>query len=199
MDLEQNTQPQDDRIDQQAASTQQAAPTQQAATTQQDLTQAEPQSEGLDPSPWTEQTPDASAHEPDDGGLAPDPGTGGASPGDEAAQQLTSAVDAVGTFFTQGASAMREMSAARRAHAAARDELEAIGDAIEDEQAELAHRQDVAARYEEIISTESARKDEAEKVIAACELEQERLQGEIDRPTENGLPRYARLKKVLAK
>ena len=25
------------------------------------------------------------------------------------------------------------------------------------------------------------------------------IQGEIDRPTENGLPRYARLKKVLAK
>lgn len=109
------------------------------------------------------------------------PGQPGAAAAPDAQQQLTSAVDAVGTFFAQGADAMREMSAARRAHAAARDELEAIGDAIEGEQAELAHRQDVATRYDEIVRTESARKAEAEKAIAACELEQERLQGEIDR------------------
>lgn len=169
MDLDQNTQPQDDRTER------------QTTPAQLDPTQQTPQPVATDPTLWNEQAPNASEHEPGD--IETASGTDDAnavSPGDEASQQLTSAVDAVGSFFTQGASAMREMNAARRAHATARSELEAIGDAIEDEEAELTHRQDVTARYKEIIATESARKTEAEKKKAACELEQERLQGEID-------------------
>lgn len=169
MDLDQNTQPQDDRTER------------QTTPAQLDPTQQTPQPVATDPTLWNEQAPNASEHEPGD--IETASGTddaNAASPGDEASQQLASAVDAVGTFFTQGASAMREMNAARRAHATARSELEAIGDAIEDEEAELTHRQDVTARYKEIIAAESARKTDAEKKKAACELEQERLQGEID-------------------
>lgn len=91
-----------------------------------------------------------------------------------------SPVEAVGSFFSEGAAAVREMSAARKAHAEAREQLEQLDATIADEEAELAHRREVAASYHAIISSETARRDGATKAEQAAEVEQARIQGEID-------------------
>ena len=91
-----------------------------------------------------------------------------------------SPVEAVGSFFSEGAAAVREMSAARKAHAEAREQLEQLDATIADEEAELAHRREVAANYHAIISSETARRDSATKAEQAAEAEQARIQGEID-------------------
>lgn len=91
-----------------------------------------------------------------------------------------SPVEAVGSFFSEGAAAVREMSAARKAHAEAREQLEQLDATIADEEAELAHRREVAANYHVIISSETARRDGATKAEQAAEVEQARIQGEID-------------------
>lgn len=91
-----------------------------------------------------------------------------------------SPVEAVGSFFSEGAAAVREMSAARKAHAEAREQLEQLDATIADEEAELAHRREVAANYHAIISSETARRDGATKAEQAAEAEQARIQGEID-------------------
>ena len=91
-----------------------------------------------------------------------------------------SPVEAVGSFFSEGAAAVREMSAARKAHAEAREQLEQLDATIADEEAELAHRREVAANYHAIISSETARRDGATKAEQAAEVEQARIQGEID-------------------
>lgn len=91
-----------------------------------------------------------------------------------------SPVEAVGSFFSEGAAAVREMSAARKAHAEAREQLEQLDATIADEEAELAHRREVAANYHAIISSETARRDGATRAEQAAEAEQARIQGEID-------------------
>lgn len=91
-----------------------------------------------------------------------------------------SPVEAVGSFFSEGAAAVREMSAARKAHAEAREQLEQLDATIADEEAELAHRREVAANYHAIVSSETARRDGATKAEQAAEAEQARIQGEID-------------------
>ena len=91
-----------------------------------------------------------------------------------------SPVEAVGSFFSEGAAAVREMSAARKAHAEAREQLEQLDATIADEETELAHRREVAANYHAIISSETARRDGATKAEQAAEAEQARIQGEID-------------------
>lgn len=91
-----------------------------------------------------------------------------------------SPVEAVGSFFSEGAAAVREMSAARKAHAEAREQLEQLDATIADEEAELAHRREVAANYHAIISSETARRDGATKAEQAAEVEQARIQGEVD-------------------
>lgn len=91
-----------------------------------------------------------------------------------------SPVEAVGSIFSEGAAAVREMSAARKAHAEAREQLEQLDATIADEETELAHRREVAANYHAIISSETARRDGATKAERAAEAEQARIQGEID-------------------
>lgn len=141
----------------------------------------------------------AAADAPEDAGAAADspripeflqhPATGAASrtsqvvdeepaPTEEAPG--ASPVEAVGSFFSEGAAAVREMSAARKAHAEAREQLEQLDATIADEEAELAHRREVAANYHAIISSETARRDGATKAEQAAEAEQARIQGEID-------------------
>lgn len=91
-----------------------------------------------------------------------------------------SPVEAVGSFFSEGAAAVREMSAARKAHAEAREQLGQLDATIADEETELAHRREVSANYHAIISSETARRDSATKAEQAAEAEQARIQGEID-------------------
>ena len=79
------------------------------------------------------------------------------------AEVAAGAMSAVSSFFSEGAGAVRAMSAAKRAHAEAREHLEGLEKTIADEEDELTHRRDIAERYEEILTEERARIAAAEE------------------------------------
>lgn len=89
----------------------------------------------------------------------------------EAAESLTDAdadegaeakpMQAMGAFISEGMGAVREVSAAKRAHASAREVLEQLEQTIRAEEAELAHRRDITERFDDILRDESARRGEA--------------------------------------
>ena len=58
----------------------------------------------------------------------------------------------MGTFIAQGASAMREMNAAKKALADARAHLTELEQRIADQAEELETRQDIAGRYDQIVA-----------------------------------------------
>lgn len=102
-------------------------------------------------------------------------------PGEVASHEAgASAVEAVGSFFTTGAAAMNEMRSARKAHAEARDQLEALDNTIANEEAELAHRREVEGNYAQIIADQTARRNAAAEAGSAAVQEQNRLQQQID-------------------
>ena len=61
---------------------------------------------------------------------------------------VSNTANAVGTFIAQGASAMREMNAAKKALADARAHLSELEQRIADQAEELETRQDIAGRYD---------------------------------------------------
>lgn len=91
-----------------------------------------------------------------------------------ASRDLGSAVsntaNAVGTFIAQGASAMREMNAAKKALADARDHLAELEQRIADQGEELKTRQDIAGRYDQIVAEQRQTIDTAQKAAAAAEI-----------------------------
>lgn len=91
-----------------------------------------------------------------------------------ASRDLGSAVsntaNAVGTFIAQGASAMREMNAAKKALADARDHLAELEQRIADQGEELETRQDIAGRYDQIVAEQRQTIDTAQKAAAAAEI-----------------------------
>lgn len=91
-----------------------------------------------------------------------------------------SPVEAVGSFFSEGAAAVREMNAARKAHAEAREQLEQLERAIADAEKELLHRRDVADNYDDIVAEQAARRDQATAAGKAAVAEQARIQDEIN-------------------
>lgn len=90
------------------------------------------------------------------------------------------AAQAVGAFITEGVGAVRQVSAAKRAHASAREELEQLEQTILEQQEELAHRRDIEERYSQIIEDESARQDQAILNIAQAKATQESMRSVID-------------------
>lgn len=86
----------------------------------------------------------------------------------------TEAVETSGPsgLFSEGVASMKAMSSARCAHAEARDELERLQNTIAAREAELEHRRDIEANYDEIIERERARKSDAEQ--AAEDLKAQR-------------------------
>lgn len=110
---------------------------------------------------------------------APDAGTANAAhPTDPhapaASRDLGGAVsntaNAVGTFIAQGASAMREMNAAKKALADARAHLAELEQRIADQSEELETRQDIAGRYDQIVAEQRQTIDTAQKAAAAAEI-----------------------------
>ena len=99
---------------------------------------------------------------------------------DGVADGVAEAASAVGAFFQEGVGAVREMSAARRAHAEAREQLESLDRTISDAEAELAHRRDVAANYQTIIADETARRQAAETARDQARAQQEATAKQID-------------------
>ena len=91
-----------------------------------------------------------------------------------ASRDLGSAVsntaNAVGTFIAQGASAMREMNAAKKALTDARAHLAELEQRIANQGEELETRQDIAGRYDQIVAEQRQAIDTAQKAAAAAEI-----------------------------
>lgn len=94
-----------------------------------------------------------------------------------ASRDLGSAVsntaNAVGTFIAQGASAMREMNAAKKALADARAHLAELEQHIADQAEELETRQDIAGRYDQIVADQRQAIATAQKTAAAAEIDRD--------------------------
>lgn len=94
-----------------------------------------------------------------------------------ASRDLGSAVsntaNAVGTFIAQGASAMREMNAAKKALADARAHLAELEQRIADQTEELETRQDIAGRYDQIVADQRQAIATAQKTAAAAEIDRD--------------------------
>lgn len=118
------------------------------------------------------ETPDESAGENARDTADADGGEPGATEPTE--PEGTEAVETSGPsgLFSEGVASMKAMSSARRAHAEARDELERLQNTIAAREAELEHRRDIEANYDEIIERERARKSDAEQ--AAEDLKAQR-------------------------
>lgn len=83
---------------------------------------------------------------------------------------VSNTANAVGTFIAQGASAMREMNAAKKALADARAHLSELAQRIADQAEELETRQDIAGRYNQIIADQRQAIATAQKTAAAAEI-----------------------------
>lgn len=83
---------------------------------------------------------------------------------------VSNTANAVGTFIAQGASAMREMNAAKKALADARAHLAELEQRIADQSEELETRQDIADRYDQIVAEQRQTIDTAQKAAAAAEI-----------------------------
>lgn len=86
---------------------------------------------------------------------------------------VSNTANAVGTFIAQGASAMREMNAAKKALADARAHLAELEQRIADQAEELETRQDIAGRYEQIVADQRQAIAIAQKTAAAAEIDRD--------------------------
>ncbi len=83
---------------------------------------------------------------------------------------VSNTASAVGAFIAQGASAMREMNAAKKALADARAHLAELEQRIADQGEELETRQDIAGRYDQIVAGQRQTINTAQKAAAAAEI-----------------------------
>lgn len=83
---------------------------------------------------------------------------------------VSNTASAVGAFIAQGASAMRQMNAAKKALADARAHLAELEQRIADQGEELKTRQDIAGRYDQIVAEQRQTIDTAQKAAAAAEI-----------------------------
>lgn len=86
---------------------------------------------------------------------------------------VSNTANAVGSFIAQGASAMREMNAAKKALADARAHLAELEQRIADQAEELETRQDIAGRYDQIIADQRQAIAAAQKTAAAAEIDRD--------------------------
>lgn len=86
---------------------------------------------------------------------------------------VSNTANAVGTFIAQGASAMREMNAAKKALADAHAHLAELEQRIADQAEELETRQDIAGRYEQIVADQRQAIATAQKTAAAAEIDRD--------------------------
>ena len=86
---------------------------------------------------------------------------------------VSNTANAVGTFIAQGASAMREMNAAKKALSDARAHLTELEQRIADQAEELETRQDIAGRYDQIVADQRQAIATAQKTAAAAEIDRD--------------------------
>lgn len=122
------------------------------------------------------QTAEASEPQPQQTDIAPASAAGSK----KLAAGAAGAVNAVGSFLSQGASAVREMSAAKKALADARAELETLEKRVDEQSRELERRQKIEENFDAIVAQEQANKATAQKNGAAAEVQRDALQKKID-------------------
>lgn len=110
-----------------------------------------------------------------------------AKPEDGAAQAvakagaaIADAAASVGSMLSQGVGAVREVSAARRAHSEARDHLDELSQVIEENEDELTHRRDVEANYAQIVAEQTARQASCLESVRAAVAAQQAIAKTID-------------------
>lgn len=117
---------------------------------------------------------------------------------------VSNTANAVGTFIAQGASAMREMNAAKKALADARAHLAELEQRIADQAEELETRQDIAGRYEQIVADQHQAIATAQKTAAAAEIDRDvhaskvaELKGQLEQMKKEDDATELRLKAAL--
>ena len=83
---------------------------------------------------------------------------------------VSNTASAVGAFIAQGASAMREMNAAKKALTDARAHLAELEQRIADQGEELETRQDIAGRYDQIVAEQRQTIETAQKAAETAEI-----------------------------
>lgn len=93
---------------------------------------------------------------------------------------VANAARTVSALFSEGMASMKEVNAAHRAHAEARKELDRLDATIASRELELDHRRDVESRYDEIIRSETERKNRAEQERAEAERRRSEIVSRVD-------------------
>lgn len=88
---------------------------------------------------------------------------------------------AIGTFITEGVSAVREMSAARRALGDARDRLDNLLDLIDEQEQALDRRRDIELNYTRIVTEQTAARDNASQRANTARNAAEAARSEFER------------------
>ena len=117
---------------------------------------------------------------------------------------VSNTANAVGTFIAQGASAMREMNAAKKALADARAHLSELEQRIADQAEELETRRDIAGRYDQIIADQRQAIATAQKTAAAADINRDahaakatKLKGQLEQMKAEDDATELRLKAAL--
>ena len=133
-------------------------------------------------------------------GEAPAP-VDSSSRGHDLGAAAAGAAGAVGSFIAQGASAMREMNAAKKALSDARAHLGELDRAIADQADELESRRDIAQRYPQIMAEQRKAIATAQKQEAAAEISRdahvkkaEELKAKLEQAKEEDATTERRLK-----
>lgn len=102
------------------------------------------------------------------------------APARNLATAASEAASSMGSLIAHGVGAVREVSAAKRAHAEARGTLEELAARIDEQSRELAYRQDVTARFADIVSEQNDRKADALRRGAAARSAQSALDARLE-------------------
>ena len=92
---------------------------------------------------------------------------------------IASAAANVGAMLSQGVGAVREVGAAKRAHAEARDQLDELSRVIGENEDEYNHRRDVEQNYDRLYAEQTARRDEALATANTANLRQSEVENAI--------------------
>lgn len=103
----------------------------------------------------------------------------------KAGAAIADAAASVGSMLSQGMGAVREVSAARRAHSEARDHLDELSQVIEENEDELAHRREVEANYAQIVAEQTARQNNSLETARAAVSAQQAIAKVIEELKQN--------------
>lgn len=103
----------------------------------------------------------------------------------KAGAAIADAAASVGSMLSQGMGAVREVSAARRAHSEARDHLDELSQVIEENEDELAHRREVETNYAQIVAEQTARQNNSLETARAAVSAQQAIAKVIEELKQN--------------